>query len=89
MISVSLVDFYERFEDAMGKYKLDDPYLAKVFIIIPTSCSFPQPGTQFEGEEHIGPLEPVVLGFRKYFLQLYRITTSKGKVRCTTGACKK
>ena len=84
MIKVLLIfhaGFRERFDEAMVKYKMDCPYLAKVFIIIPTSCSFPPPGSQFPGEEHIGPLEPVVLGFRKYFLQLYRITTSKGKVR--------
>ena len=64
----------------MVKYNITCHRIAKVFIIIPKSCSFPAPGTQFEHEEHIGPLEPVVVGFRKYFLQLYKITTSKGKV---------
>ena len=78
--NICFSDFQQRFEDAMIKYKIDCPYLAKVFIIIPASCSFPPPGSQFAGEEHIGPLEPVVLGFRKFFLQLYRITTSKGQV---------
>ena len=74
-------EFKERFEDAMEKYNIDCPCIAKVFVIIPKSCSFPAPGTQFEREVHIGPLEPVVLGFRKFFLQLYKITTSKGQVK--------
>ena len=65
----------------MEKYNIDCPCIAKVFVIIPKSCSFPAPGTQFEREVHIGPLEPVVLGFRKFFLQLYKITTSKGQVK--------
>ena len=51
-----------------------------MYVIVPESCEFPPPGTQFENEEHIGPLEPIVMGTRKYFLQLYVLTiTSPGK----------
>lgn len=72
----------ERFEDAMVKYNVDCPCIPRVFIVIPKSCTFPPPKTQFKGEEHIGELEPVVVGFRKYLLQLYKVTTSNGKQYC-------
>ncbi|XP_060603162.1 uncharacterized protein LOC132756177 [Ruditapes philippinarum] len=70
-------DFKERFTDAVTKRELSCHIVPKVFVIVPESCEFPPPGTQFEHEEHIGPLEPIVIGSRKYFLQLYVLTLSK------------
>ncbi|XP_053404231.1 uncharacterized protein LOC123554295 [Mercenaria mercenaria] len=75
-------DFKERFIDAKEKYNIKDPCVARVYVIVPKSCSFPPPGSNFKKEEHLGPLEPVVLGFRKYFLQLYRLTMSSGEKVC-------
>ena len=82
IISPSLfLGFRDRFQDAMKKYNITCPCIARVFIIIPKSCTFPKPGTQFEREEHVGALEAVVDGYRKYFLQLYKVTLSDGRVR--------
>jgi hypothetical protein len=73
-------DFTQRFIDAKEKYGIKEPCVNKVYVIVPKSCSFPDAGSSIKNEEHIGPLEPIVDGFRKYFLQLYRLTMSNGQV---------
>ncbi|XP_045200273.2 uncharacterized protein LOC123554293 [Mercenaria mercenaria] len=75
-------DFKDRFDDGIKKYNGGCKCVYKLFVIVPASCSFPGPGTIFPNEEHLGPLEPVVIGFRKYFLQLYRLTLDNGKQVC-------
>ncbi|XP_053404230.1 stimulator of interferon genes protein-like isoform X3 [Mercenaria mercenaria] len=70
-------DFTGRFVDAVKKYKVNCKIVPKVYVIVPSSCEFPPSGTQFEKEEHLGPVEPIVQGFRKYFLQLYALTISR------------
>ncbi|XP_053404236.1 uncharacterized protein LOC123554288 isoform X2 [Mercenaria mercenaria] len=75
-------DFKGRFDDGMKKYNGCCKCVYKLFVIVPASCSIPGPGTRFPKEEHLGPLEPVVIGFRKYFLQLYRLTLENGEQVC-------
>ena len=65
----------------MRKYNITCPCIARLFVIIPKSCTYVGPGTIFEREEHIGPMDPVVEGFRKYHLQLYKVTLKDGRVR--------
>ncbi|XP_060603164.1 uncharacterized protein LOC132756179 [Ruditapes philippinarum] len=75
-------DFTQRFIDAKEKYKIKEPCVNKVYVIVPKSCSFPDAGSSIKNEEHIGPLEPIVDGFRQYCLQLYRLTMSNGEKVC-------
>ncbi|XP_060598451.1 uncharacterized protein LOC132752174 [Ruditapes philippinarum] len=75
-------DFTQRFIDAKEKYQIKEPCVNKVYVIVPKSCSFPKPGSKITNEEHIGALEPIVDGFRQYFLQLYRLTMSNGQKVC-------
>ena len=74
-------DFVERFKDGIVKYNAENSKcIANVFIMVPKTCQFPPPGAYFEGEKHLGPLEPAAVGFRKYFLQFYQITLDNGEV---------
>lgn len=75
-------DFKERFLDAKAKFNVNCPCVPMIYVIVPKSCLCPPPGSEFAHEEHIGAMEPVVLGFRKYFLQLYRLTMSNGEKVC-------
>ncbi|KAL4220256.1 hypothetical protein ACF0H5_020663 [Mactra antiquata] len=77
-------DFDERFLDGITKYCKEEDCICvpKVFVIVPKTCCVPAPGTQFEREVHLGALEPIVLGPRKYFLQFYMMTLSNGQKVC-------
>lgn len=74
--------FRQRFTDAAEKFNARCSVVPKLFIIVAKSCSFPPPEYKFDAEDHLGEMEPVEQGFRKYGLHLYRLKMSDGQEVC-------